>query len=838
MKMTRLAYAVASIGLATSVWAADEQPKKTERIEVTGSSIKRVSKEGPAPVETVTKKQIEKTGATTVNELLKSLSTIDIFDQGELASNSPAGSGKASVRMRGMSENQVLVLLNGKRLPRSAIADSSGAGDAVDINMIPVSAIERVEILKDGGSAIYGADAVAGVVNFITKKNYQGGDVGVRFGTSSRHDGTEKGATISGGFGDFDEQRFNVFAALDVFKRDPILRKDREISKSVDFRRFGGPDRRSVSSPYGNKLGPDFQPTGETIKPCPPEMYNDACKYDFNAELLTAYNGADRTSFMSIGSLKITEAIKGSAQIVLAQNKDHFEAHPAPDTFVLPDGTLYAGRFLQGGPRISDRKSTTSQFVLGLDGAVGSIDWSVSASKGRNKVVNQDSNYLDRKRFKAETAAGRIDGTSQTNDPALVESLKVSPRREGTFDLTTLDAKFSGEAFQLPGGALGYAAGVSRWTEKLSDRPDELTTSGSVLGGIQQASADAKRSAYAVFGELALPISKMVELQTALRYDHYPTASKTSPKVAVSIRPTKDLLFRSSYTSSFKMPGLKQLYGAPEQGATDFYGPEQCGALGLPATCEVQGFNVGGANPNLKPEKGKTFNIGVVLDAGPFSGSVDWWAIQQRDAITSPSETEAMLEGQIGTDAQTGRPVVFTPLRNIGQMESRGLDADLSLRFKTALGTVSFRDAVTYYRYIKQRRGNGDFEYLTGVYGTTPTARWRNTFTVGFDASTWSVTTAFRTVSGLNDTSKLPTVANGISPTTRQIASHTEIDLVGSYTGIKGLKLDLGVKNIADRMPPFSITNASSNANTQMGFAELYSSRGRFFYGAVNYKFK
>ncbi|MBB5020115.1 iron complex outermembrane receptor protein [Chitinivorax tropicus] len=838
MKMTRLAYAVATIGLATSAWAADEAPAKTERIEVTGSSIKRVAKEGPAPIEVLTRKQIEKTGATTVNELIKTMSTIDIFDQGELASNAPSGSGTANVRMRGMAENQVLVLLNGKRLPRNALADSSGAGDAVDINMIPISAIERVEVLKDGGSAIYGADAVAGVMNFITKKNYVGGDIGGRLGTSSRHDGTEKGATISGGFGDYDEQGFNVFAALDIFKRDPIYRKDRELSKSVDFRRLGGPDRRSSASPFGNILDNEGNPTtGLTVKPCPPELKNRTCRYDFNAELLTAYNGADRTSFMSVGSLKINEAIKASAQVVLAQSKDHFEAHPVPDTFILPDGRQYLGRFVQGGPRITDRKSLTTQLTAGLEGATAGIDWSVSATKGRSKVTNSDSNYFNKKDFRAAARSGKLDATISNNDAALVDSLRLSPKREGTYDLTSLDAKLSGELFKLGGGPLGYAVGASRWTEKLSDRPDQNLVNDNVLGGIKQASADAKRSAYAVFGELAMPVTDMVEVQTALRYDHYPTGSKTSPKVAVSIRPTKDLLLRSSYTSSFKMPGLKQLYGSEEKGATNFT-EDQCQFFGQPDTCDLQGDNIGGANPALKPEKGKTFNIGAVLDLGVFSGSVDWWAIQQSDSINSPSTMEALKNGQFGRDPVTGRPFVSKTLRNIGQTESRGLDTDMSLRFKTGLGTLTFRDAATYYRYIKQRTGAGDFEYLTGVYGTTPTARWRNTFSVGLDAGTWSLSTAFRTISGLKDVSDLPTAAHGVAADARQIPSHTEVDLVGSYTGIKGVKLDMGVKNLADRMPPFSLTNADSNSNTQMGFAELYSSRGRFFYAAGSYRFK
>src|SRR5678816_4480958 len=222
------------------------------RVDVTGSNIKRVEGEGALPVEIVTKAEIQRTGARTVNELLRYIPSVDIYDQGEIASNSPSGSGTATIKLRGLAETNVLVLLNGRRLPVSALYDSTGAGAAVDVNMIPLSAIERVEILKDGGSAIYGADAVAGVVNFITRKDFQGVEVTGRYGISSEGDGEEKGASLAAGFGNYDRDGYNVLFAFDYFKRDPIYRKDREISKSVDFRRLGSLDGRSSFAPRGN----------------------------------------------------------------------------------------------------------------------------------------------------------------------------------------------------------------------------------------------------------------------------------------------------------------------------------------------------------------------------------------------------------------------------------------------------------------------------------------------------------------------------------------------------------------------------------------------------------
>src|SRR6476620_10399404 len=328
------------------------------RVDVTGSNIKRVEGEGALPVEIVTKEEIQRTGARTVTELLRYIPSVDIYDQGEIASNSPAGSGTTTIRLRGLSETNVLVLPNGRRLPVNAIYDASGAGAAVDVNMIPISAIERVEILKDGGSAIYGADAVAGVINFITRKDFQGIEIGGRYGISQEGDGEEKSANLAAGFGNYEKDGYNVLIALDYFKREPILRKDREISKSVDFRRFGSGDFRSSFAPQGNYIDPEtgaFRDDLGSVQPCPPELFRLRCRYDFNASVLTAYNGADRAAGMLVGNLKINNDLKAFATLSYAQSKDHFDAHPVPDFFTVPSGSgAIAGRFMQGGLRMTD----------------------------------------------------------------------------------------------------------------------------------------------------------------------------------------------------------------------------------------------------------------------------------------------------------------------------------------------------------------------------------------------------------------------------------------------------------------------------------------------------
>lgn len=823
--------------------------QQLERVEITGSAIKRVAQEGPAPVEIISRKDIAKTGATTVNELLRSISSMDIFDQGELASNSPAGSGTAQIGMRGFSVDNVLILLNGRRVPVNALYDSSGAGAAFDVNTIPVSIVERLEVLKDGGSAIYGADAVAGVVNIITKTNYKGFDASVNYGQSSRSDAKEKSASFSGGFGDLGSDRWNASFGVDIFKRDPIYRKDRDLTKSVDFRSFGSRDGRSGFAPTGNIVDPNTGAfVGQTYRTCPPENLNAGiCRYDFNQSLLTSYNAADRVSGLAQVSFMVTPDTRLFAEVMAARTKDHFEAHPVPDYFLVPitdpsqtpyedpanPGNIYiAGRFMQGGPRITDRQGDLLTYAVGAEGAVGTIDWKANVGRGTSKVKNSDRNYYDANLWAAATTSGALDPTSTTNDPAFVDSLKVTPVRKGESTITYVNGQLSGDVTSLPGGMMRYAAGVSALRDELSDTPDALTQAGEVVGSIQQAAVDATRNNYGVFGELSLPVLKNLETQLAVRYDKYPNESKFSPKLGFMWRPMTQVGVRGSYAGSFRAPVLKQLYGAQEEGAITITSDRQCELLGQPAGCTINAFQVNGSNPNLKAETAKTINVGLVFELGQnFNSSIDFWRVEKKDDISSPTITTALEQGLF--ELRNGRYYVYTNLTNIAKRIHKGVDVDARLRFPgTMLGTITVSDTLTYYQ--SQRRQDSAIEPMKEYINTYALPRWRNRFTVSSEMGPWTVTGAYRTVAGFYDSDEELPVARTFS----RVGNHEEFDLQGSYSGFKGLTFRGGVKNVFDRMPPFSAQNATDNTYTQMGFAELYNVRGRFFYVGLDYSFR
>ncbi|RZJ10105.1 MAG: TonB-dependent receptor [Rubrivivax sp.] len=848
---------------------AQESAQQLERVSVTGSAIKRTNAEGPAPVEIVTRKDIEKTGATSVNELLRSIPSIDIFDQGELASNSPSGSGTANIKMRGLSSSEVLILVNGRRAPVSALYDSSGAGAAFDINTLPLGAIERIEILKDGGSAIYGADAVAGVVNFITKTDYQGAEATVSYGRSSRSDGTEKRLSAAAGFGNIAKDRWNILFGLDYLKRDPILRKDRPGSDSVDFRGVGGIDGRSSYAPTGNVLDPNTGGfVGVPYAACPADSFvasNQRCRYDFNKSLLTAYNGADRLSGMAVANFQVTNDTKAFAEVIYSTSKDHFDAHPVPDFFIvpitnenqrpyeilgedaagdftIPTNTVYiAGRFMQGGPRMTDRKSSFLNFATGLEGGFGNYDWKVSLSRGISKAENRDFNYYDADKWLAATGSGAPNPTISTNDPAFVEGLKVKPVRTGKSVLTTLNAQISGDVAPVPAGMARFALGVSLNRETLSDQPDKLTQEGNVVGSIAQSAVDAGRTFKAIYGELSVPLLKNVETQLAMRHDKYSSYSATSPKVGVKWAVTPALALRASRSGSFRAPVLKQLYGGQEQGATDVTEPRLCRILGVPVTvdpatgeetCSVSPFQVNGSNPDLGPEKGKSVNFGAVFEAGSmFNASVDWWKIKKTNEISTPTIATAIEQGRFTRNGP--RFEIFTNLQNFAEREVEGVDLDARLRFPgTPLGNVTVRNLTTYYVTNKSRANEAD--PWADYNGTYVYPRFRNNLILSSELGPWNLNFSWKTVGGFWDTDQAHPVESG----TRRVSSYETADIQVQYDGFKSWELGLGVQNVTDRLPPLSLTNAGSNSYTQMGFAELYTNRGRYMYLSAKYTFR
>lgn len=336
-------------GVIATAHAQQAEVQKGERIEVTGSSIKRIDAETALPVQIISRDEIRRTGAQNAEELLKTISAFASANSTMQATASGTNTGSVStVSLRGLGGQRTLVLINGRR---STVFGGvpGGTGDtAVDVNSIPLAAIDRIEVLKDGASAIYGSDAVAGVINFILRTDYQGGEVTALYGNTTQGGASVKKLTGVVGFGDLSVDRFNVMVNANFQKESPLYGRDRKFASS------GVHVGEGDSSTSGNSFpGNIVQPNGRSINPaalagnCSPSIIDplfasNLCRYDPAGEVALIPD-SERTSAFIGGRFALTENVLLYADIGLSHNVTKVTIQPSPisDQFPITPGNPY-----------------------------------------------------------------------------------------------------------------------------------------------------------------------------------------------------------------------------------------------------------------------------------------------------------------------------------------------------------------------------------------------------------------------------------------------------------------------------------------------------------------
>jgi iron complex outermembrane receptor protein len=465
MKLTTLAHAVSLICIALPVAAQDAAPEKKgptklEKIEVTGSSIKRVQDEGSSPIQVIKAQDLVKLGITSAEQLLANISAngngIDglVTNQGSDFLNSAGkkgpNNGASGASLRGLGSEYTLVLLNGRRVATHALNGSS-----VDLNSIPLAAIDRVEILKDGASAIYGTDAIGGVINFILKRDYKGFEA-TAFGDVTEHgDGNIFRASLLGGFGDLATDRFNVMTSLTYDTNDRLRGKQRDFHNGYQPDRGLAPDTTgtpfaNIGQARGTALGSRFALPGNTqtynrvnllalqgqcttISDMSPyrgditgfNNNNQACAYDYGKQW-SLLQPIDRTNLISRGSLAISPDHTAFVEVVASRNKSAVEYTPIQITnqnypaFIKdPNGNnirspyyqdltgLVPGfnnqlaerirwRCLECGPRQQDTTTDAFRVLAGLEGNLSGWDYKFGLSSSESKATTLlgDGNML------------------------------------------------------------------------------------------------------------------------------------------------------------------------------------------------------------------------------------------------------------------------------------------------------------------------------------------------------------------------------------------------------------------------------------------------------------
>lgn len=841
-----------------------------DEIIVTGTRLKRLEVEGPSPVVVITRDDIERSGAATPREVLNTV-TQNAVSRDE--SGIGTFLGASTVQLRGLPLGTTLMLINGRRVGSSGPTVSA---NLFDLNNIPLEAIERIEVLTDSASAIYGADAVGGAVNLILRSDFTGAGANVRFGTSGEGDADERNAALTfGGKGD----AFSGMVVLDFFDRDPLHGADRKLGSTWDLSRLGagGTDFRETTGYPANIYG--FDPDTFDFAPLPGLTTPFAATppgtdgigltpADFAASdgmhslfdpgpYQTLQAEAERKSVFASGRYIASSAIELFAEALYTHRDQIVEFAPQPVSFAtVPASNPFNPfgvdvwvdyRLTELGPRAYEQTSEFSRFLVGVEGQLGErFDWQVYA------LVDEDaSDLFNRGVADAAAVQSFLDSTDPSvalnvfsstgnNNPQTLAAIRAAG--ESTDELSTrsrmAEAVLRGPLFDLPAGPASIVVGINARHERVD-----------YLRGSEGITLRDERDVKAVFAEASMPLVSAaqgvpavhsLEVTAAIRHDdNSDFDSSTNPQFGLLWRPVPSLLLRSSYGEAFKAPSAFHLGLLPITFPFAALDPLRGNA---PSAFLLR---LGG-NRDLKPETGKSWSAGLVWEPGfapGFSAMLSGFRVEQEDFITAVLPDVILAHEDLFPGRVVRAPVdpadppgfagqiisVDSSFANFGRLTVKGADSQLKYTFpRTAYGEFAASLGATYIDEYK----------ILVTPGVAPTNEVNHANAAGYpvrlkgnaginwsSGSGWSAALSARYLNSYTD-------YDGA----RQLPSQTWLDLqLGrrfdnvTMLSIENIEASLGVINLTDNQGDFS---------NNFGYDFVQSDiRGRFYYVSLKTRF-
>ncbi len=891
---SRIAAATALLALS----CAAQAQTSLERVEITGTAIKRIEGETALPVQVITRTDIDKAGVTTAAELVAriSASANNLTDGGSVAYGGFRDQmGFNAANLRGLGVSSTLVLLNGRRMANFA---SPGDSAGVDLNSIPAAAIQRVEILLDGASSLYGSDAIGGVINFITRKDFSGLEINALAGnTTEGHGADKRSATVAGGFGDFARDGFNIFGVIDMQKTKSLNASRRQFIKDLDIPgRL--PDLLSSASFPGNirlsnyqrdtLIGEGYSSNGSTVidsKTVNPSAANgcnppanlylpdgiggvDGCTFDYMRDI-ELYPKSKKSSLFTRGIFNVGGGHQAFAEVSLARARTLYTGTPNRvdadmDVSRVP---AFAGsalnsldaddeeriitvrtRLSEAGLRTSELVSTTQRVVAGMTGLVSGWDYEWALNHSTSKVSDRDyQGYLNEQMILDGFATGPLNafGPSSAAGLALYEKAQIRGEvRHATGNMDSLDFKASKALTQLAGGDLAVAFGGEYRREKQNYHQSDALKQDLILGETTQgpdSDFGKSRKVGALFGEISAPITKQLELQAALRYEHYQVSGGAlSPKLGLKYVPMKELLLRASIGKGFRAPSLSDLYRPVTEGSSATLVDPVCLAAdpsNTPTDCSDIWTTLNFSNAKLKPEKSRQFSAGMVFE--PQRGvniNVDYWNIEKTNLISTLGVDVILSDlakygNLVHRDEDNFIDHIDLVKENRGKQRISGLDLGLNLSgLKTGFGQFGLRLNGTLTLKSQQQTGDGDpFVSNLGVFiNDGVVQRWRHTVALDWDAGPVSMTLSNSYLQGYND-------QHIVGKADRKVEAYSLWNLSAAFEASKSLTFRVGAQNLLNTAPPFS----QQAWFFLSGYDPSYTdSRGRFVYASVKYAFK
>ena len=681
-------------------------------IVVTGSLFRRANTETASPVTVLTTENLQRAGITNVADAVRSISA-DNSGSIPTAFAAGFGSGSAAVSLRGLSVNSTLVLIDGVRTTNYPYADD-GQRAFVDLNSIPKSTIDRIEVLKDGASSTYGADAIGGVVNIITRKQIKGIEGTVEGGVSERGDGGERRVTLSAGYGDLDEQRFNVYINGEYERDNLIQNSDRGFPyNTTDLSSIGGDDNNNGAfGAFGTRATSISAVVRPAVQTVPGNIFSGQAVPGGLTQVLTAggcttgtiarndstgafceQNAApygtiqpqqSRYGFTGHGTFKIGDASQAyinatyyhssvystGAPFTVRQN------NPISTTNILLPALLSNGQLNPQNPYAAQGLGAQLAYAFG-DIPVSSVTdndvyrvaagvsgrfgdgWGYSAdgAYAKSELTGTAQGYLNIAGLTAAINNGTYNFINPSlNSQAVRDSISPMVTTKASSELYMFQGNVTKELFQLPGGPLQLAIGGQVRHESLNN-PN--ANANQAFLGLNAVTAAGSRTITAGYFEVQAPVFTQLEVTASGRYDHYSDGyGRFSPKIGAKFTPFKQLSLRGTYSQGFRAPSFAESQSGSVIGYTSATPPAAVIAAhnnDAYVKSYALGYNTA-SNPNLQPERSRSFTGGAIIQPLSWlSATVDYYNIRKTQVITGgPLAATAIANYYAGTALPAG----------------------------------------------------------------------------------------------------------------------------------------------------------------------------------------
>ncbi|MBY5990852.1 TonB-dependent receptor plug domain-containing protein [Ferrimonas balearica] len=850
--------AFATPAMAEEVTGAQD----VERISVTGSRIKRGDMETASPVNVIGADQIAAGSYTSVEQILQETTASAGSATGAATNN--GGRGAARVDLRGMGPERTLVLVNGRRM----VVSGTGADASVDLNTIPVAMIERIEVLKDGASAVYGSDAVAGVINIITKKDFEGFQIDGQYGMSDKGDGETGEINVLWGT-NFD--RGNLVLGASYVNRGDVFQDDRFWSNCGPVGDCGG---WSSTIPGGSINWGDgyYTPNPDGSWSEQDELFN----YVPYSYLSTPQ---ERVSLSGNFNYEVLTDTNFFVEGMYTRRDSTQQMAPAPitglylDTAQLPsgpwDGTdtvVYKRRMSEAGPRVFDQTTDTYRIVTGFEGYLDigrGFDWDVSYNFGRNEATSYARNLAITSRVEQsiyDNPDAWLSGEPLSQD--ILNDVMYDDRSEGGNEMHVFAANLTGELIDVPAGSIAFAAGAEYRKEKGWFTPDAITQAGESSQSQQDPTAGDYDTTQ-LYAEFSIPLlsglryADELTMEAAIRWFDYSTfGSDTTWKLGLTWRVNDELMLRGVASTAFRAPSVSELYGG-NVGSFDYLS-DPCSGVSHSdnTTLAQQCRTIGWADPNdakeytqedsqieviwttdedLQPEEADTFTAGFVYSpsyADGFSMTVDYWRFEVTNAITRIDRQAYLnacyMNGDMGAcdalditrSSVTGEIETFhAPLVNAGFQETDGIDANFQYNWMYGGHDWSLNWDVT--RLLNFSQDGIDYTgTISGMNGGY--AEWRQNVQLMVNADKWTFNYQLRHIGEMTDL-EVPEF---------EVAAAWYHNVSYMYRFADRFNVTLGVNNLFDETPKYHPSYSDVYTTP-----EVYDVMGRYVYTKFSYQF-